>query len=400
MRRLTNWVYLLAVLAINFTLFRPSPVDVLFVTAGLLAICSGQIVTRNMLIVWALLLTWLGSLVVSSITLIDDPEVTYQMVKISFAVSIGFCSSLVAAHWREAELTRFLRVFVLAACAAATLGIIGFVLGIEDLLWDGRAKAFLDDPNMYAAFLIPGGLGCMYLLSQRERPILYSAVLVWLVFGMMVSFSRAAIVSFLIWGAVYYVVINRRNLPRATVYAIAAIAVVAVAILCGSVFIEGFADKLADRTTLAKPYDLGHGGRYGRYALSIPFILDNPLGMGLLQIDHYFDEPIHNIFLSSFLNYGWLAGIAFTLLIIFTVAISIANYRVTRNQILLCTFFCWIAILSCAFLHEAERWRHLWLFTGLVWGLNAGRLMARRPGEPGQPAQAQGLFVPPQPLPA
>src|SRR3712207_2676293 len=112
MRRLTNWVYLLAVLAINFTLFRPSPVDVLFVTAGLLAVCSGQIVTRNMLIVWALLLTWLGSLVVSSITLIDDPEVTYQMAKISFAVSIGICSSLVAAHWGQAELTRFLRVFV------------------------------------------------------------------------------------------------------------------------------------------------------------------------------------------------------------------------------------------------------------------------------------------------
>jgi O-antigen ligase len=399
MRRLTNWVYLLAVLAINFTLFRPSPVDVMFMIASILTLCSGQIFTRNIFILSVLLLIWLGSLLASSVPFIDDPEVSYQMVKISYAVSIGFCSSLVAAHWQEAELTRFLRIIVLATCAAASLGIAGFVLGLEELTWDGRAKAFLDDPNMYAAFLIPGMLGCMYLLTRRERPILYSAALALLMFGMMLSFSRAAIVSFLVWGSVYYVVINRRNLPRATLYAAAVLSVLAIAVMCGSIFIDGLAEKIADRTTVAKEYDLGHGGRYSRYLLSIPFILDNPLGMGLLQIDRYFNEPIHNIWVSSFLNYGWLAGIAFTLLIMFTVAISIANYRLTRNQIVLCTFFCWIAVLSCAFLHEAERWRHLWLFTGLVWGLNAGRLMARTPArEPAAPAFAG--FAPPRPLPA
>jgi hypothetical protein len=399
MRRLTNWVYLLAVLAINFTLFRPSPVDVMFMIASILTLCSGQIFTRNIFILSVLLLIWLGSLLASSVPFIDDPEVSYQMVKISYAVSIGFCSSLVAAHWQEAELTRFLRVIVLATCAAASLGIAGFVMGLEELTWDGRAKAFLDDPNMYAAFLIPGMLGCMYLLTRRERPILYSAALVLLMFGIMLSFSRAAIVSFLVWGSVYYIVINRRNLPRATLYAAAVLSVLAIAVMCGSIFIDGLAEKIADRTTVAKEYDLGHGGRYSRYLLSIPFILDNPLGMGLLQIDRYFSEPIHNIWVSSFLNYGWLAGIAFTLLIMFTVAISIANYRVTRNQIVLCTFFCWIAVLSCAFLHEAERWRHLWLFTGLVWGLNAGRLMARTPArEPAAPAFAG--FAPPRPLAA
>jgi hypothetical protein len=367
--------------------------------ASILTLCSGQIFTRNIFILSVLLLIWLGSLLASSLPFIDDPEVSYQMVKISYAVSIGFCSSLVAAHWQEAELTRFLRVIVLATCAAASLGIAGFVMGLEELTWDGRAKAFLDDPNMYAAFLIPGMLGCMYLLTRRERPILYSAALVLLMFGIMLSFSRAAIVSFLVWGSVYYVVINRRNLPRATLYAAAVLSVLAIAVMCGSIFIDGLAEKIADRTTVAKEYDLGHGGRYSRYLLSIPFILDNPFGMGLLQIDRYFSEPIHNIWVSSFLNYGWLAGIAFTLLIMFTVAISIANYRVTRNQIVLCTFFCWIAVLSCAFLHEAERWRHLWLFTGLVWGLNAGRLMARTPArEPAAPGFA-GL-APPRPLAA
>jgi hypothetical protein len=84
--------------------------------------------------------------------------------------------------------------------------------------------------------------------------------------------------------------------------------------LVGDVFIENFGEKLAERLTFAKEYDLGHGGRYSRYALSIPLIIDHPLGMGLFEIDRIFDEPIHNIWLSSFLNYGWLAGFCWTLL--------------------------------------------------------------------------------------
>jgi hypothetical protein len=32
--------------------------------------------------------------------------------------------------------------------------------------------------------------------------------------------------------------------------------------------------------------------------------------------------------------------------------------------------FSWLAIICCAMLHQGERWRFLWLFTGMVWGLN------------------------------
>ena len=54
--------------------------------------------------------------------------------------------------------------------------------------------------------------------------------------------------------------------------------------------------------------------RYSRYLLSIPMILENPFGLGMLEIDKYFPEPVHNIFISSFVNYGWLAGVAWILL--------------------------------------------------------------------------------------
>lgn len=388
MRRLTNWVYLFAVLAINFTLTRPSPVDILFVTTIALTFCAAQVVTKNILILSALLLAWLGSLYVSSMSLTDNPEVTYYMVKITFAVSIAFCSALVAAHWDSHDIRTFLQFYIAATCIASCLGTVGFLLGIEELTWDGRAKALLDDPNMYGAFLIPGVFASMYMLSLRERPLLYLGTLFVVSFGIVLSFSRAAIVSCVIWGALYYLVLNRNNLMRAVFYAAATCAVIAVTVGLAAIIDPEVGAKIADRTTIAKDYDLGHGGRYSRYALSVPFILANPLGMGLLEIDRYFDEPIHNIWISSFLNYGWLAGFAFTCLILFTVAISWFNYRETRNPLCLTLFFCWASLTSCAFLHEAERWRHLWLFTGLVWGVSYVRL--RRPVSADRPAWSRG----------
>ena len=45
--------------------------------------------------------------------------------------------------------------------------------GSEDLTWDGRAKGFLDDPNMYGAFLLPGIIGCMHILARGGRRALY-----------------------------------------------------------------------------------------------------------------------------------------------------------------------------------------------------------------------------------
>ncbi len=395
-RRLANGAYLLAVVAINFTLFRPSPVDILFVLALVLSISSRQVVTRNMFIFLTLIGTWVFGLYVSSISLVSNPEVAYYLLKISFAVSIGVCSCLIAAHWNASDLRRFLQVYVLATSAAATLGIAGFFLGIEDLMWDGRAKGFLDDPNMYGAFLLPGVLACMYMLSRGERRALYGPALVWIAIGLIVSFSRAAIVSGLLWGAVYYAFLNRRNAARASVYAGLGIAGLVVLLLLGVLFVDGLGERLAERSTIAKEYDLGHGGRYSRYALSIPFILDNPFGMGLLEWDRFFEEPIHNIWFSSFVNYGWLAGIAFTLLLMFSVSITARNFRETRNEALLAITVAWIAVISCAFLHEAERWRHLWLFTGLVWGLNVKNFVAAaRPRfEPFRPDAQSPIAIP------
>ena len=119
------------------------------------------------------------------------------------------------------------------------------------------------------------------------------------------------------------------------------------------------------------------GGRYDRYIKSIPLILDNPLGLGMLEINKIFPEPIHNIFLSSFLNYGWLAGLAWTLLLVLTIRISFYDYRATQNPLSALLSFSLLTQMPSAFLHQVEHWRHLWMLLGLMWGLNIRNFIAR-----------------------
>jgi hypothetical protein len=395
-RRIRTFVFLLAILLVNYTLFRPSPVDIAFATAFALTVFCRQQITPTAFAFFVLIFIWHISMMSASLRFADDEEVVYQMAKISYAISIGLCACLVAVHWTSAQLHRFLAVWILSTTIASTLGILGFSLGIPDFTWDGRAKGLLDDPNMYGAFLLPALFGCIYFVHLGRRRSLYLGCLAWITLGLMLSFSRVAIVAYLLLGAILVFILNRRALLRVVLYAAAGGVVVAVVGVCAALFIEGFDDKLLDRFTFAKDYDLGEQGRLARYAGSIAFILEHPRGMGLLQYEKIFPEPIHNIWISSFMNFGWAAGFAWSMLVVFSITISIRNYRRTGDLICLVLLFGWIGILLCALLHEAERWRPLWLITGILWGVNVRNWPPRAPA-PVPPSYSAAVAKTPAP---
>jgi hypothetical protein len=367
---LRSFLFLSAVVAINYTMTRPSPVDFLFFLTLLLCFLPGQKITINGVIFFVLLLSWIFSVFVSSISLSDDPTVVFTLVALTHVILISLATCLVVIEWNEKNFHRFINVYLLATCTAAALGVVGFALMHPDLTWDDRSKGFMDDPNMYSAFLIPGILSCLYMLSLRRKTFVYACALGLLLTGIVVGFSRAAMGSLALWGTIWLIFLNRRNLVKATIYAALLPVIILAAGLFAYFFMDEFGAKLAQRFTFAMEYDRGQGGRYNRYLLSISYILDHPLGMGLFEIDKYFPEPIHNIWLSSFMNYGWLAGFAWTLLVILSVRITIVNFQMTRNPLCILMWISWMAIFSCALLHQAERWRHFWMFAGLLWGFN------------------------------
>jgi hypothetical protein len=262
------------------------------------------------------------------------------------------------------------RVYVFATVIAAIIGIFGFVTKNPALTWADRPTAFLDDPDMFGVFLIPGMMGSLFMIAEGRRRFIYAAALLLLSVSVVLSFSRAAIVFGFFWTGVCFLFLNRKSLLKASLVALAVSMFVAVVCVILYLSNDTFAQMIVERSKLAETYDLGQFGRYNRYLLAIPMILENPLGLGLFEIDKYFPEPIHNIWISAFLNYGWIAGFDWTLLMVLTVQQAWYNWKRSKNTLCLVMLFSWLAIICCAMLHQGERWRFLWLFTGMAWGLN------------------------------
>jgi O-Antigen ligase len=368
--RLRTYVFYVAVVAINYTWSRPSPVDGIFLCALLLTPVCDQRLNLRSLMLFCLTGTWLFSVYVSSVSLLDKPAVVFQFIALTSVVLIGITSCLVTTGWTERDLHRFVKVYVFTVVIAAVVGIFGFVTQNPALTWAGRPTGFLDDPDMFGVFLIPGMLGSLFMIAEKRGRLLYAAALLLLSVALVLSFSRAAIVSGFVWSGVCFVFFYRHNLLKASLSAAAILSFLGIACLIFYLANDTFAQMIVDRFKVAEEYDLGYFGRYNRYLLAIPMILENPLGLGLFEIDKYFPEPIHNIWISAFLNYGWLAGFAWTLLMVLSVQQAWYSWKRSRNGLFLLILFCWLSVMCCALLHQAERWRFLWLFTGMLWGLN------------------------------
>jgi hypothetical protein len=369
--RLRTLVFLLAVVATNYTWSRPSPVDVIFFCALLLTPFARQRFNTQILVMFFLVIAWLACVYLSSISLIDKPNVTFELIALTSVAFIGITSCLVTAGWNERDLQRFVRVYVFAAGIAAVLGIFGYVTQNPDLTWAGRARGFFDDPDMFGTFLIPGILGTLYMIAEKRRPFLYALALFLLMVAEFLSFSRASIAAALFWAAVSFVFFNRRNLFKASLAALAILTPLVLAVVILYLSNDQFAQMLAERFTLGESYDVGYYGRYNRYLLAIPLILENPLGLGLLEVEKYFPEPIHNVWMGSFLYFGWIAGFAWSLLMIIPIQLAWYNWRRTQSNVCVLILFGWLAVISCSMVHEGERWRFMWMLTGMVWGLNA-----------------------------
>ena len=382
-----NFMFFVGILAMNFTLTRPSPVDVIFTATLFISFFVKQPMTRKFVVFALLLAAWGFSFFYPTIPFLHETGVPFELLAQAFGLIVALMAAFVGMSFGPRHYQRFITIYVIAAVIASILGIIGFAVQTELLTWDSRSKGLFDDPNMYGVFLIPAMLFCVYMLYSRigSRFWISTALLV-ITIGEMLSFSRAAQVALLICLIGYLVFLNRLRIEK---LAPVLLTVVGVSLLLFAVIYftsADYAEKFLQRFTVAEPYDLGQQGRYGRYLLVLPMILDNPTGLGLLQLDKIFPEPIHNIWLSSFVNYGWTGGITWIVLFTSSMVISVQNYRRTRSPIAILLMFCLIAIVMCASLHQGEHWRHLWLFYGLVWGFNPDRF-----GAPVRTARASGL---------
>jgi O-antigen ligase len=282
----------------------------------------------------------------------------------------------IASWTRDRRRARtLLRIYLLVATVSAALGSIALFVPIpgHDLLtaYTGtRARAFFKDPNVFGPFLVPAALA---LVQELLRPQLLRsnrrvklAMLATLVVGILLSYSRAAWLNFVVGAVVMGVVFSLRRGGSRQAFVFAGLMAVAVATVAAAVSLTGQLSFLQERARL-QTYD---SQRFAAQSAGLQLGERHPIGVGPGQFELY--EPIsaHSTYVRALAEEGplgflVLAGIMFgTLLLALRNAARGWDTHGIASTVLLAA---WCGILANSVFIDTLHWRHLWLIAGLIW---------------------------------
>jgi len=309
---------------------------------------------------------------------------------IELLVALFIAAVMFACLFCDGNLVRLAilrRGYILAALIATAAGYIGFfhlLPGTDIFLDNDRVSATFKDPNVYGPFLIFPIVWLLVSLLTRGIRLLDVAVLMILMGGLLLSFSRGAWTHFLIStvigiGIVLAVTPDSRMRARIVVLGLLGMTVVAL-LLVALASIGSVHDMIIDRAKAIQPYDVGPGGRFWLQRLALGAILDNPNGLGPFEFDRIFGLQQHNVYMQGFLVYGWLGGAAYMALVAITLALGLLTVATpTPWQYYLITAYAVFAGEACeGLIVDTDHWRHFFLVLGMVWGLAAATINFRR----------------------
>jgi hypothetical protein len=386
-QRLLNLVLFVTVLTSSIAFIEPAPHDGLMMV--LLVACVGARVgfDRKLIPLLLLIVLWLvGGLM--SLVQVGDQTKAIQYAGTS--IYLGIAAVMFACLFCDGNLVRLAilrRGYILAALIATAAGYIGFfhlVPGAAIFLDNDRVSATFKDPNVYGPFLIFPIVWLLVSQLARGVRLLDVTVLMILLGGLLLSFSRGAWTHFVISTAIGIVIVfavtpDPRMRARIVVLGLLGATVVAV-LLVALASISSVHDMIIDRAKAIQPYDVGPGGRFWLQQLALGAILDNPNGLGPFEFDRIFGLQQHNVYMQGFLVYGWLGGAAYLALVAITLALGLLTVATpTPWQYYMITAYAVFAGEAFeGLIVDTDHWRHFFLVLGMVWGLAIATINFRR----------------------
>jgi O-antigen ligase len=310
-----------------------------------------------------------------------DTALKHQLVTLFLAGGAFAIAAYVAAD----PLPRFKLIMwcYTVSCIVATLcalaGYFQLIPGTYELFTNyGRARGTFKDPNVYSAALAPA-LAFMtwnMLRADMRSALLSAGIALLLAVGLLVSFSRgawlacAAAIAMIVW------VLVVRSRRRADFFRLGTAGMLGTLGLAASLLlvmqIDTVRSLLEQRASLDQSYDSGPDGRFGGQEKARQLILENPFGIGTHTFrDVYHHEEPHNVYLSMFLNAGWVGGLLYVASVFMTAAIGLRyamknGYRQGPFLVAGSTFS---ALAFEGYVIDTDHWRHVFLMMGCVWGL-------------------------------
>lgn len=285
----------------------------------------------------------------------------------------------------ERRIATLRSAYIMSGVVASLFGTLGyfdiyfnFIPGFDMFSLNDRAVAGFKDPNVLGCFLIPPLTWLIEsFIVDRIRPRdLVAAIIIFV--GLLLAFSRAAWGSFAFSTAflvylLYATRPDRRSRRRIMCFVVlGAVAALAIFMLLNSIDIVGqmFSDRARIQTY---DYAADNHSRFLLQADSLREILLHPLGMGPWGFAHMTGWVSHNSYLGTFLNHGWIGGVAYLLLTVLTLGIGLKALRIRTpwQPFLIATYTPFVGLVLEAFVIDTDHWRHYYLLLGIIWGLAA-----------------------------
>jgi O-antigen ligase len=141
---------------------------------------------------------------------------------------------------------------------------------------------------------------------------------------------------------------------------------------------------------VTQSYDVGPAGRFGGQQKALDLLLTNPVGIGAGQfvMNHHY-EDVHNVYLSVFLNNGWLGGLAYAVIVLLTIGLGLISLNRPSNErpLMLVALAAFSATAFEGIVIDTDHWRSFYLLSAIVWGLAAAGPYAHRPHAHGPQAR-------------
>jgi hypothetical protein len=390
----------LAVASGAVVLTEPAPVDLLTMGLIILLPIVGLVAIRPPLVVY--LAIWLlaaAGAFISTIWAFDVAKATIHSIVSVYLYSASFVFAAFIVKKPEAHVRLILNAYQWAAVIAAAAALTGyfdlFPAANELFTKFDRASGTFKDPNVFAPFLVPALIGTLHQIVTRpvHRAIIPAAIWLFLALALFLSYSRGAWINFALATAIYgyfsfvFAPTNRQRLKMVALCIVGAFAVLValVAIMQNDTISRQFDNRAA----VSQSYDEGPEGRFGGHDKARRAILDYPWGIGAGTFTETFHpEDVHHVYLSMFLNAGWIGGLVFSLMTLATAVFGLRHLfrRTVTRPLFLIAYAAFVATALEGFVIDIDHWRHFYLLMALIWGMMVGdREITRKTGPNRQP---------------
>jgi len=378
--RLLNFALFITVLLSSIAFIEPSPHDVMMFVLLVACVTARVPFDRKLTPLLLLIIVWLVGGALSLVQVGDDVKAIQYF---GTSVYLGLAAIMFACLFNDGDLTRLAilrQAYLLAALLATAAGYIGFfhLLPGANIFLDGvRVSATFKDPNVYGPFLIFPLLMLMIGLMTRGIRLFDLAIMVILLGGLLLSFSRGAWVHFAISATVCFAIllaVTPEPRMRTRMIALGLVAAILMALLViAFLSIDSVHDLFVERAKAIQPYDVGPGGRFTEQQLALTVILDHANGMGPFAFANTYGLQQHNVYMQGFLVYGWLGGATYLTIVLLTFLVGLRCVLMATpwQPYLIAAFAAFVGEMVEGMIVDTDHWRHFFLMLGLIWGLAA-----------------------------